>query len=278
MNAFRKAIPSLLLQIALITSALAQETATPATPTPPAAAAPTLPEAAAEGEGTQKSGIGSAKTGYTCDQVDGIKFDRAAYVALKPTDRMIIDAQFQQCEAIKKQSSVPTEEDSSVILFTNPAPTSEDDKLFYGLVKRKDLDKAEAACATAGGAGGIAISFIGAGTGLDVAGKLGSAVYNYSGVSCQGLKNSFAEGNMLALLAPQAIVVAAVQTKIATDLLKAIPLVSNADKTNLTKALSKALAPPSVSISGSHVVVATGPVKISVKKPRVKIGKVKIKF
>ncbi|MFS8931264.1 hypothetical protein [Cupriavidus taiwanensis] len=211
----------------------------------------------------------AVQTAYSCDEADKIKFSKEAYLALDPTERVFLDAAWQSCQTSKDSEEQPT-------IIVNPTPTGENDRVFYGLVKRKQLREAQKTCATAGAYGGVTIAVVGTVTGAPGASEMGTYAFQYADVSCASLANEIEKGNVLAALGPSTIVYHAVANKMAKDVVTNIPLVSKADKDNIKKVIDKATGVPSVKIGKKNVEVQAGGVKVSVKKPKVTIKKPKI--
>lgn len=206
--------------------------------------------------------MGSYKSPWTCQEVEAVKFDKVKYRELDFYTRQLVDAQDNQCTA-------PKGGDVSVIMI-NPAPVTESTKVMHGTITRAQLVEAQKACATGGAIVSVAVNI--ATGGID-GGLLSRAIYEYSGVSCNGLAQGVEGGNLMTILGPQHIVGAAVAGKVADDLIANIPLVSDADKKNLQKFVASAIAPPLVSVQGSNITAKSGPVSVSFKKPKVVIGK-----
>jgi hypothetical protein len=199
-----------------------------------------------------KNGIAAVKPAFSCDEANKIKFDSAAYSALSPDERVLVDAQWNKCDFDKRRRTAapgaPAPQ-TTVIVFANPAPSPSSSRVFYGLLNQRDLDNAEKNCAGAGKAAGIALTIVGAATGADETGRLGNALYQYSGVSCRGLKSSAERQDLMVFLAPNAIVSHALQDKLTKEALDKIPLISDADKKNIQKVIEKATKPPEVTVN-----------------------------
>lgn len=74
----------------------------------------------------------AVQTAHSCEEADKIKFSKDAYLALDPTERVFLDATWQSCQTPKDSEEQPT-------IIVNPTPTGDNDRVFYGLVKRKQL-------------------------------------------------------------------------------------------------------------------------------------------
>lgn len=210
----------------------------------------------------EKEQLATVEIPYTCEEAGKLKFDQKGYEGLAVWEQTIVDAKYRMCKT-------PADAPEQVIVVANPAPTSENDKVFYGMVKRTDLEKAREKCHVAGAAGGAALTVTSmVGVTPPGAGELGTAIYNYSGVSCNALADNAAKGNLVTLLGPVSIVSAAVAQKLTKDVIKQIPLVSKADKDKIGKVVEKATRPPSVQVGGGRVTVEAGPIHVSVKKPK----------
>ncbi|WP_243737053.1 hypothetical protein [Cupriavidus sp. L7L] len=210
----------------------------------------------------------AVQTAYSCEEADKIKFSKDVYIALDPTERVFLDATWQSCQTPKDSEEQPT-------IIVNPTPTSEHDRVFYGLVKRKQLREAQKTCATAGAYGGATIAVVGTITGTPGATELGTYAFQYADVSCASLANEIEKGNVLAALGPSVIVSHAVANKMVKDVVTNIPLVSKADKDKIKKVIDKATGVPSVTVGKKNVEVQAGGVKVSVKKPKIVLKKPK---
>lgn len=228
---------------------------------------------AQEGANTGNS-IALVDTNYSCEAVEKIKFDAAEYTKLSFNEQVTVDAKWRACRPVKKADNPDDNEIPLVII--NPAATSEDNKVFYGLIKQKQLTEARKACTTAGNITGVTLMVGGTATGNPMATEIGSAVFEYTNVSCASLEKEFSQGNLIALLGPNNIIGHAVANKLTQDTIKLIPLVSDADKKKLGKFVDKVLTPPSVSTEGSNITItAPGGVKGSIKKPCVRAFRTK---
>lgn len=205
--------------------------------------------------------IQAVSTEYSCEQADSLKFDKDKYTKLDGTTRVIVDAQWQQCQIRAEQNN-----NDEIVLIVNPAPISDNNRLFYGLLRRQQLEEAKKACDQGGQLAGVSLMVVGTATGAPGVSELGAAAFKYSDVSCTSLKNQLMKGNVLAALMPSMIVNNAVINKITKDAVSNIPLLSGADKDNINKLINKATEPPSVEVTKKHVVIKTGPVKVSVPK------------
>lgn len=218
--------------------------------------------------------IAAVDVQWTCQQAENLKFDKPKYLALTSIEQVVLDARWKQCTLDSEQKK-QTPEDDRVVVFTNPASMGPNDKVFYGLAKRKDLDNAEKNCAGAGRAAGITLQIVGAVAGPVSAGELGSAMYTYSGVSCEALKDSLAKGNLMTFLGPQKIVGEAIQKKLTHDLLTNVPLISEADKKNIEKIAGKAqrVVNPSVTVKPNEVQIDYGVGKAKIRPPKTSLRK-----
>jgi hypothetical protein len=129
------------------------------------------------------SALALVQTQFTCEQVNKIRPDDNAYKQLTSTARMILNAQWDSCEA-KKNGLTPKPEDDVSIIVANPVATDNDHKVFYGTLKRRDLNSAADNCAKTGKVAGIAMQV--AGPSMPDVGAAGALVYKFSGVSCDG--------------------------------------------------------------------------------------------
>jgi hypothetical protein len=143
------------------------------------------------------------------------------------------------------------------------------------LIKLRTLAEARKVCSTAGMVGGTTLTIAGTAAGNPAATQIGSALFTYSDVSCASLEKNFAAGNILAALGPTTIIGHAVLNKMSKDLVNNIPLLSGADKKNVKNFLDKITVPPSLTIGRKNVEMSAGGVKLSVKKPRIKLKKPK---
>lgn len=217
----------------------------------------------------QENSVAVVQTEVTCETANAVKFNPTEYLKLAPVDRVLLDARWVSCQP-------PTEGGDTVpAVVVNPAPTSDNDRVTYGLIKRKDLAQAREACSTAGMVGGTTLAVAGTATGNPAATKIGSAVFTYSDVSCASLEKNFADGNILAALGPSTIIGHAVLGKMTKDVVNNIPLLSGADKKNVNNFLGKITSPPSVTVGKTNLEMSAGGIKVSVKKPRIKIKKPK---
>jgi hypothetical protein len=216
----------------------------------------------ASAQDDDKVAMGSYKSPWTCKEVEDVKFDKVKYRELDTYTRQLVDAQDHQCTA-------PKDGDISVVMI-NPAPASESTRVMYGTITRAQLVEARKACATGGAIASVAINI--ATGGLD-GGLLSKGIYQYSGVSCNGLAQGMESGNLMMILGPQQIVGAAVAGKVADDLIRNIPLISDADKKNMQKFVASAIAPPVVSVQGPNITAKSGTVSVSFQKPKVVISK-----
>lgn len=222
----------------------------------------------ADGEGTQLSMV---KIDYSCEQASSIKFNQITYESLPVWEQTLIDTKYRMCKT-------PADAEEAYVLVVSPAATSENSKIFYGTVKRADLEKARGVCKTAGQVGGVGLNVASmVGAAVPIAGDIGTAIYNYSDVSCNAIADNAVGGNMMLLLGPTSIVAHATASKLAKDTINLIPLVSTADKKNIADLVDKVTAPPSISVGRVNVNIQAGPVKLSVPKPKPKI-KIKIKL
>lgn len=222
---------------------------------------------AAEGTPSETYSLAKVQTEYTCAQLDELKFNKTNYLALNPVSRVIVDGQWTQCQ--NKRS------DEQFVLVANPLATSENDKLFYGTVKQASLDNAVTYCKTGGAVLGTSLSVASLVVGNAAAGEVGSAVYNYSGVSCDALGDGVADGNLMLFLGPTSLVAHAVAAKISKDTIELIPLLSDADKGKLKEFVDRVSAPPTVTVGQTIIVSGVG-FKVSVEKPRVVIKAPKV--
>jgi hypothetical protein len=92
-------------------------------------------------EQKKKNSMAHVKTGFTCEEATKLKFDEAKYRQLKIDDRVILDARWNQCDLEKNPKSGRV-----AVVVTNPAPREGETKIFYGTMKRKDLDNATKNC------------------------------------------------------------------------------------------------------------------------------------
>lgn len=220
--------------------------------------------------------IGYVRTAYTCKQADALKFNKKAFAGLHPDNQMIVDGVYQNCQILalrSKQSAQEKEDGDEVVMFANPVPVKGGSKVFYGRVKRKDLENARKNCRRGGKAVGVSLMVAGAATGVDATGQLGTAIYEYSGVSCDALKEEVAGDNLMALLAPSQIVQAAMLRKLTKDSLAPIPFVSDADKRKIVDAVGKGAAPIKVKVKPGELQLETplvpGPIKL--RPPKIKL-------
>ncbi|WP_230625447.1 hypothetical protein [Cupriavidus necator] len=210
----------------------------------------------------------AVQTAHSCEEADKIKFSKDAYLALDPTERVFLDATWQSCQTPKDSEEQPT-------IIVNPTPTGDNDRVFYGLVKRKQLREAQKTCATAG-LWRRHHAVVGTVTGVPGTSEIGTAMFQYADVSCSSLAAEIEKGNVLAALGPSMLVQHAVLNKMSKDLVRNIPLVSGADKAKIFGLIDKATAMPMVTIGRKNVEVELVGVKASVKKPKVIIKKPKI--
>lgn len=241
---------------------LAQEMPT-STPTP----------TTTETEFDDANDFGMVQTTYTCEEADKIRFDKTEYLKLEIQNRVLVDGTWQSCQTPPE----PNDDTPQVVMIINPTPSSDNDRLFYGLIKRKQLVDARNKCSQAGMAGGVALTVFGTAAGNPAASEIGAALFKYSDVSCSSFAKQIEAGNILAVLGPSSIVRHAVANKLTKDVVNLIPLLSSADKKNLTDLVQKVTAPPSITIGSKNVQIkGPGGAKITFRKPRFK--KPKIRF
>jgi hypothetical protein len=213
----------------------------------------------------EANSVAAVQTEFTCETAKEIKFNETEYVKLSRVDRVLLDARWASCQR-------PTDgegADDIPVVIVNPVPTSDDDRVAYGLMKRADLAKARNLCSTAGMVGGASLTIAGIASGNPAATKIGSSLFTYSDVSCASLEKNFADGNILAALGPTTIIGHAVLNKMTKNLVNNIPLLSGADKRKVKDFLDKVTAPPSLTVGRKNVEMSAGGVKISVKKPKI---------
>lgn len=195
-----------------------------------------------------------------CDAVEKIRFDKDVYKAKSPSERRLVDAQQIQCEidAEAAKSGIPAEE--AVVVVVNPIPTGEHDRVFYGKVKKKDVENGARNCKASGAAAGIAIAVVGTASGTPGAAETGATIYQYSDVACSSLESAILGDNLMAVLAPTAVVGNAVAGKALNDIIANVPLVSGADKKKIQNLVNDAVASqtPSVTITKDKVHVDIG--------------------
>lgn len=221
--------------------------------------------------GASGDAIAQVQGQYSCEQADALKFDAAKYSKLSLDDRVLIDAQWNHCDIVKKLASMTEQEReqaSEIVTFANPAATDKSSKVFYGLAKRKDLENLRKNCKGAGRATGITLMIVGASAGVDATGQLGSATYEYSDVVCTQFKEQIENDNLMTFLAPQHVVNAAIAKKLTPEVLKLVPLVSNADKEIIRRSAEKAGSPPEVRVTDKSVVIEYRAVGAKITLPK----------
>lgn len=225
-------------------------------------------------QATQEDGnsIGLVDTEFTCETVSAIKFNPDAYRKLSYNQQRLLEMKWQRCEPRPEREEGVDEDQEQEVIIVNPVATNEDDKVFYGTIKRSQITEARTKCATAGAAAGVVITVNGTVTGNPALAEAGTAIFTYSDVSCASLATELEKGNLLAILGPTQIIANAVANKFTQDTIDNIPVVSDADKENLKKLTANLLSAPSVNVSGSNVTVSAGGASVSVRKPKVVIG------
>ncbi|MBR0761556.1 hypothetical protein [Bradyrhizobium japonicum] len=198
---------------------------------------------------------------FTCEQAGSIKFDKPTYEAKSPTDQRMIDAKYQQCEIDKRvEKGEPRGEQT--VLIANPIPTDQNDRVFYGIIKTKDLENAQKNCEGGAVAAAIAVTAYGAQQG-------GEMIYHYGDVACAGLADAFRDRNLAVVFAPTSIIGAAVAGKALPEIIDKIPLVSDADKKKLKDLAKSATQPPVIRDDGNKVHFDAGPGGgIGINKPK----------
>lgn len=194
---------------------------------------------------------------FSCEEAARLKFNQAEYEALPGNDQVVIDATYQQCRIDKEAADKAQPPTIRTVLVPNPAGT-EDDKLFYGLVSRDDIDNAKKNCETGGQVVGLGMIVAGSLAGNPGATEAGKSLYTYTDVSCSAFANGIADGNVMVLFAPAGIIEVATANKVFADAVKSLPLMSQADKDKLTTIVSTTTAPPEVKIEDGKIEVKTG--------------------
>jgi hypothetical protein len=214
--------------------------------------------------------IAGAVPKWSCDEANNLKFDAPRYRKLSSANQVLLDQRWKQCDLQKQQAGKrPSPEDEFAVAVVNPVAMSKDDKILWGLVKRKDVENAEKNCKGAGQYGGAALTVYGAVTGNPAMGEIGRAAFSYGDVSCEALKDEALKGNLTALLGPHNVIARAAGKKIADDLLKGVKIVSDEDRRKLLGVLDKgnqATKPPQVTIKDCWATAKTlvGTVKTKV--------------
>ena len=217
-----------------------------------AQAGPALPE-------SEGNALSLASSAYTCEQAEKIRFNKQEFYALEFTQRQIVGAIAEAC-------ITPPEADYQPVLVVNPAATSDQEKVFYGTVKKKQLAEARKACATAGGVAAVTLTVAGSISGNAAAGDIGAALFQYSEVSCTALAGEVAKGNLVAVLGPQQVVASAVATKMGQEFVSRLPLLSNADKKKVKEAIATTAATPVISV-GKNITVKAAGITVSARNP-----------
>jgi hypothetical protein len=183
-------------------------------------------------------------------------------------DRVLVDAQWQQCQFNKEGGN---DQENRVIVVVNPTPTSDNDRLFYGIVRTRQLQEAAKTCAKTGKVGGTSLTVLGIASGNPGATRIGSAIFTFSGLSCASVANEIAKGNLVGALMPGLVVQHVVGGMLTKQAVSMIPLLSGADKDNIYKIVDKVTAVPSVTVGGKNVDIQAAGVKASFPKPKVTI-------
>ncbi len=208
---------------------------------------------------------------YSCAEADEIKFDRSKYTSMDRQLQVIVDGTYQKCEMDKEKelarSEGKPEPDEEVVILTNPAPTGEEDRLFYGTIKRADLENASKNCKGGAGVAALTVAVAGAATGAPDGGQGAALIYQYGDVVCDGLAQAVEEGNLLVILNSQMVVGHAVAKEALTDAVKSIPLVSDADKENVQKLIDNVTAVPEIKVDNNKVEVSGGGVRVELPLP-----------
>lgn len=195
---------------------------------------------------------------YTCEEADTLKFNKSNFQKLTLEQQQFVEGVYYKCEAVKRG------DDNEVVYFTNPTPVEGVSKVFYGVIKRKDLANAVKNCGGASKVIGISMQVAGAATANPGLSRSGSATYQFGSVVCKNVGGEVEKGNLVLIIAPEQTVnsiVAGTALKVAID---KIPFVSDADKRKLKQIAN----PTSVQITKREIVIRQGPVKVSIKKPK----------
>lgn len=182
---------------------------------------------------------------FSCEEAETIKFNKDAYTALNPDWQMAVDLQYQQCGINDKARAEGRSPGQQVVLATDS-----EGKLFYGIIRRSDLQNAARNCGGVGAIGGAAISVYGTATGTPGAEVAGAVIQEYADVSCSSIADALEGDNLYAVLAPGTLIGNAVGVEVIANILP----ISEADKEVLKKA-----ATPSVKFDDGELVIDLGP-------------------
>lgn len=199
---------------------------------------------------------------FSCRAASRIKFSKLRYDALTLERRVFVDGTYNQCQINKNSAST-----QRVVYFVNPTPTKDTSRIFYGIIDRSDLEHATTNCKTAGAVGGVALAIAGMASGNPLAEKVGSAIYNYGDVSCDGLQQALKNNNLMILLAPTSIINNAAAGQVISTILPNIPFISDTDKNNLNDVAVAITTVPQVTIERDKVEVKAPGVRIEIKNP-----------
>ncbi len=192
----------------------------------------------------EKMSLVSIQSPYSCEEARKLKFDEINYTALNPDSQMSVDSKYHQCkldDEARAQGTTPR----TVVIVRDP-----DGKIFYGTIKREDLENAQKNCTGAGQLGGAAIAIYGKATGAPGAEITGAVIQRYTNVSCASIAGALEDDNLFAVLAPLTLIGNAVGAEALTNI---IPM-SDADKEAIIKG-----ATPSITEKDGKVHIDIGP-------------------